>query len=79
MKSNIVYTNDTLIVKLYGEMDKEGIDNFKKKLYKILLDYDIDNIILNISKITKFNNIMFEELVNDYYANFNGHLTIKEA
>ncbi len=76
MKSDIVYTKDTLIVKLYGVMDKHDLDNLKRKLYRIITDYKIDNIILNIGQ---FDQAMFKPLIDEYYNHFTGHLTIKKA
>ncbi len=75
----MVYTKDTLIVNLYGVMDEVGMMALKEKLYRIISDYGIDNIILNISKITKLDDAIFTSLLDDYYSNFKGRLIVKEA
>ena len=79
MRSDIIYTKDTLIVNLSGRMSRKSIEKLKMRLYQIIKDYDIDNIVLNIRDITKFDNVVFNELLNDYYDNFSGEVKVKEA
>ncbi len=79
MRSDIIYTKDTLIVNLSGRMSRKSIEKLKVRLYQIIKDYDIDNIVLNIRDITKFDNVVFNELLNDYYDNFSGEVKVKEA
>lgn len=79
MRSDIIYTKDTLIVNLSGRMSRKSIEKLRVRLYQIIKDYDIDNIVLNIRDITKFDNVVFNELLNDYYDNFSGEVKVKEA
>ena len=78
LKTDMTYTKDTLTVKLYGIMDQEGMNNLKRKLYRISSDYEIDDIVLNISESTNSQSLL-DELLDDYYSNFHGHVTIKEV
>lgn len=60
-------------------MSRKSIEKLRVRLYQIIKDYDIDNIVLNIRDITKFDNVVFNELLNDYYDNFSGEVKVKEA
>ena len=57
---NIFYTNETLYV----------------NLFRIINDYDIDNIILNVVGGDK-KNPLIKEFVNEYYNRYNGKLVVK--
>lgn len=78
LKSDIIYTNDTLFVNLSGIMDEESVISFKNKLYRIISDYGINNIVLNI-RYLNLDDDLFSELLSDYYSKFNGRVKVKEA
>ena len=72
----IFYKQDTLFVNLDESVNKDNINNMKRKVFNIIDDYDIDNIVLNI-----IGNISDEEaldnFVKEYQMKYDGNLSIK--
>lgn len=72
---NIFYTDNTLYINMNQEINNESIINLRKKVFGILNDYDIDNIVLNV--ITDKNNILLDEFIEEYHRKYNGNITLK--
>ena len=73
---NIFYTNETLYVNLIDLINLDTMEILKKRLFRIINDYDIDNIILNVVGGDK-KNPLIKDLVNEYYNHYNGKLVVK--
>jgi len=73
---NIYYTNNTLFVNLNDKVDMLNINKLKKKVFSILDDYDIENIVLNIISSNK-DNILLDEFIEEYNKKYHGNLLIK--
>ena len=73
---NIYYTNNTLYVNLNERIDDFNISMLKKRVFNILDDYDIENIVLNIITDNK-NNILLDEFINDYNRKYHGNIIIR--
>ena len=73
---NIFYTNETLYVNLLDHIDLDSLSVLKKRIFRIINDYDIDNIILNVVGGDK-KNPLIKDLVNEYYNHYNGKLVVK--
>jgi anti-anti-sigma regulatory factor len=78
MKTDIIYTKDTLFINLSGIMNKKEINNLKKKIYTIVLDYGINNVVIDIRKIITMDKEYFYHFLDEYDSNFNGYLKLKE-
>ena len=61
-------------MKLYIDLDSLAI--LKKRIFRIINDYDIDNIIINVIGGDKKNPLL-KELVSEYYNRYNGKLVVK--
>ena len=46
-KEEFVYHNKTLFINLNGEYNSKNINNLKRKLYSIIDQYGINDIIIN--------------------------------
>ena len=64
------YKKDTLFVNLNND------DHFKSKIFTVLDDYDIDNIVINIVGNLD-NEVELNEFVNEYHNKYDGSLTIR--
>ena len=53
-----------------------SVARLKKKVFGILDDYDIENIVLNIISDNK-NNFLIDDFVREYYQKYHGNLLIK--
>ena len=73
---NIYYTNNTLYVNLNERIDDFNISMLKKRVFNILDDYDIENIVLNIVTDNK-NNILLDDFINDYNKKYHGNILIR--
>ena len=72
---NIYYTENTLYINMSDEINDESIINLRKRVFGILNDYDIDNIVLNV--VTDKNNILLDEFIREYQRKYNGNITLK--
>ncbi len=73
---NIFYTNETLYINIDSPIDEYLIKVLKKRLYNIINDYDIDNIVLTVIKEFKTSPLILE-LVNEYHNKFHGKLVVR--
>ena len=73
---NIYYMNNTLYVNLDYYMDDINVNTLKSRVFNILDDYDINNIVLNIISNNK-DNYLIDEFIKEYHKKYNGNLLIK--
>lgn len=73
---DIFYSDDTLFVNVYENINEDNISSLKTRVFKIARDYDIENIVLNTNGYRK-SNYLLKEFINDYESNFNGHIKFK--
>ena len=68
--------NNTLYVNLNDYIDDIIINQLKSRVFNILDDYDIKNIVLNIITNNK-DNYLIDEFIKEYHNKYNGNLLIK--
>ena len=68
--------NNTLYVNLNDYIDDISINNLKSRVFNILDDYDIKNIVINIISNNK-DNYLIDEFIKEYHRKYNGNLLIK--
>ena len=73
---DIFYSDDTLFVNVYENINEDNISSLKTRVFKIARDYDIENIVLNTNGYRK-STYLLKEFINDYESNFNGHIKFK--
>ena len=73
---DIFYSDDTLFVNVYENINEDNISSLKTRVFKIARAYDIENIVLNTNGYKK-SNYLLKEFINDYESNFNGHIRFK--
>lgn len=73
---NMVYKDDTLYVDMVGSIGANEIRMLKSRLYSVLDQYEVDNVIINVKNTFSLNRNLFNSFVRDYHRNYNGHLTI---
>ncbi len=76
MVMNIYYTDNTLYVNLNEVIDDFNISMLKKRVFNILDDYDIENIVLNIISENK-NNILLDDFIREYNKKYHGNIMIR--
>ena len=73
---NIYYMDNTLYVNLNDYIDDINVNTLKSRVFNILDDYDIENIVLNIITNNK-DNYLIDEFIKEYHKKYNGNLLIK--
>lgn len=73
---NIFYNDNTLYVNLDEYLDDYVLNKLKKRVFNILEDYDIENIVLNIVTSNK-NNYLLDDFIREYKKKFSGNLIVK--
>jgi len=73
---NIFYNNDTLYVTILEELNEYNIEKLKNKLFKIVSDYNIDNICLKFLGVKK-DSYLLNSLIEEYNYKFSGNIIIK--
>ena len=68
--------NNTLYVNFEDYIDDISVDKLKSRVFNILDDYDINNIVLNIISNNK-DNYLIDEFIKEYHKKYNGNFLIK--
>ena len=72
---DIFYTNETLYVNMNNKASNNDIETMQKRVFKIINDYEIDNIVLNLGPDVKSKNIL-TGFIDEYHKNHNGNLKV---
>lgn len=74
---NIVFKNDTLFVDLKGEVDDMYINEMKYRVFSILDQYDVDNIVINAREVFNSNKTTFDSFLDEYHRHYNGKIKVE--
>lgn len=71
MKTDIIYTNDILMVNIKGDMLESDYKKLKKKVDYIMSEYQINDIVVDL-KNSKVSELILEDLASTF-----SNITIK--
>ncbi|MCI8575580.1 MAG: hypothetical protein HFI09_03830 [Bacilli bacterium] len=74
---NLYYKNETLFVDINTVLDQENLSKLKRRIFRIVDDYDIDHIVFQVLEGVSINKRMLQEFKRDYYQRYQGNLLIK--
>lgn len=77
-KMDFTYTKSVLFITLNGIINKKDILTLKRKMYYIIDEYKIDNIVLDIKNINNMDYDEFYNFLDNYDIKYNGHLEVIE-
>lgn len=77
MKVEMEYTKETLIINLSGILDETTLTDLKRKVFTIIDEYKIENIILNGKNLTLINQTLLTAFLESYQDKYDGKLIIK--
>ena len=70
----MVYKDSTLFVDLEGDID---MINFKRKLFSVVEQYNISNVVVNTRDVFNYKRRAFKEVGDDYSRVYNGKFSIE--
>ena len=73
---DIYYNDKTLYVNIEDIINNNFVSKLKSRVFNILNDYDIDNIVLNLITSNK-DEYLLDEFIEEYNKKYHGKLTIK--
>lgn len=73
---NIFYNNNTLYINLEDEINEYSMNKLRSRVFKIVRDYEIDDVILKVDSYKK-DNYLLKNFLNDFERNFGGHIKVK--
>lgn len=77
-KEEFIYHNQTLFVNLNGEYNSKNISILKRKLYSIIDQYGINDIVIDQKHITLLDKSAFYDMLDDYDVKYGGNLTLED-
>lgn len=78
VKMDFMYTKSTLFITLNGIINKKNISTLKRKMYYIVDEYEIDNIVIDIKNIHTMDYDAFYDFLDNYDIKYQGHLEVVE-
>ncbi len=72
----IYYKKDTLFVNIDEYLNGSSMSNIRKKVFSIIDDYDIENIVLNIIGNVEDTQLL-DNFIREYKMKYDGNITIK--
>ena len=77
-KTEIEFSKNVLYVSIYGMATTKNILELKRKLYYILNEYGVTDIIVDIKKVVAMDKEAFYDFLDDYDIKYGGNLSIVE-
>ena len=74
MSSYFEYRKKSLYITLSGIASKDGIKKFRKKLYYVISEYNINNIVVNLKMIENKDSLY--DLFDEYDVKYGGDLVL---
>ena len=72
----IYYKKDTLYVNVDEYLNNSSMSNIRKRVFSIIDDYDIENIVLNIIGNVE-NNELLDDFIREYKMKYDGNIKIR--
>lgn len=75
---DIFYTDNTLYVNMENVTSSHDVARMKRRVFKILDDYSIDNIVLNIITDDTLSSDLLDSFILEYNQKYNGKIVMKK-
>ncbi len=73
---NMIFKDDTLYIDLKGDMDIVDLNILKERIFSVLSQYSIDNIVLNTSGAFNLNRRMINNIKRECQSKYFGSFKI---
>ena len=71
-----MYTEQTLYVNLFDNIDNVLVGKLQNRVFKIIDDYDISNIVVNILTDSNYDISLLDKFINNYQSKYEGVVKI---
>lgn len=71
------YLKNKLYVNVEENINQNLVTSLQRRIYRIIDDYAINEVILNILTNEHYDSKLLDEFIDDYNSKYNGRLTIK--
>ena len=78
MKTDIIYSNETLFVNFNGSIDKKELSKLKNKINYITNEYPINDIVFDTKNLIINSNINLNNFIDNYKYEFSGEIIVKK-
>lgn len=75
-KTDIEYSRNTLYINVTGIVNKKNVDQLKRKMYYIINEYGIGDIVIDIKGVINMDKDAFYQFLDDYDVEYGGNLNI---
>ena len=77
-KTDIEFSRNTLFIDVEGIINKKNLSKLKKKLYYIVEEYNIGDIVLNIEKSKSIDHQALYNFLDEYDEIYGGNITLMD-
>lgn len=74
----MVYNDETLFISMKGVYNSKNISTLKRKMYNVINQYGIKNIIIDKKNISSIDSGAFYDMLDDYDSKYGGNLKVEE-
>lgn len=78
IKTEIEFSKNTLYINVEGVVDQMNIKKLQRKLYYIIEEYDIYDIVIDIKNCVNVDKDAFYGFLDDYDIKYGGNLVVME-
>lgn len=78
MRTDIIFNDDVLYINIEGSLNRREVGHLKKKMYSVISEYGIGDVVIDIKGTTKVDRDAFYSMLDDYDNIYGGNLKIKE-
>lgn len=75
-KTDIEYSRNTLYINVTGIVNKKNVGELKRKMYYIIDEYGIGDIVIDIKGVINMDKDAFYQFLDDYDEVYGGNLNI---
>ncbi len=73
---DIIYSEETLFVNIESVINDTLVSKMQNRVFKIIDEYDIDNIVINVLSSKDYDTSIFDNFINNYNLKYGGKLNI---
>ena len=77
-KTEIEFSKNILYVTIRGIASHKNLTELKRKLYYILNEYGMMDIIIDVNEVVSLDKVAFYDMLDDYDIKFGGNLNVIE-